>query len=88
MALEANYCRVQLDQPGPTGVDQLLCVRRTRLGKTGQLYSQLQTSGQLGMQTLERALADLVQAGSIDRAEAMAKAGKPEELGRLLGGSG
>jgi len=36
MALEANYCRVQLDQPGPTGVDQLLCVRRTRLGKTGQ----------------------------------------------------
>ena len=36
MALEANYCRVQLDQPGPTGLDQLLCVRRTRLGKTGQ----------------------------------------------------
>jgi ribosome biogenesis GTPase len=36
MALEANYCRVQLDQPGPSGVQQLLCVRRTRLGKTGQ----------------------------------------------------
>ncbi|MEY3929871.1 MAG: ribosome small subunit-dependent GTPase, partial [Cyanobacteriota bacterium] len=36
MALEANYCRVQLDQPGPTGLDQLLCVRRSRLGKTGQ----------------------------------------------------
>ncbi|MFZ9167713.1 ribosome small subunit-dependent GTPase A [Vulcanococcus sp.] len=36
MALEANFCRVQLDQPGPGGVQQLLCVRRTRLGKTGQ----------------------------------------------------
>ncbi|MEY2646008.1 MAG: ribosome small subunit-dependent GTPase [Cyanobacteriota bacterium] len=36
MALEANYCRVQLDQPGPGGEQQLLCVRRTRLGKTGQ----------------------------------------------------
>jgi len=36
MALEANFCRVQLDQPGPGGRQQLLCVRRTRLGKTGQ----------------------------------------------------
>ena len=36
MALEANFCRVQLEQPGPGGLDQLLCVRRTRLGKTGQ----------------------------------------------------
>ena len=36
MALEANFCRVQLDQPGPQGQQQLLCVRRTRLGKTGQ----------------------------------------------------
>jgi ribosome biogenesis GTPase len=36
IALEANFCRVQLEQPGPSGVAQLLCVRRTRLGKTGQ----------------------------------------------------
>ncbi|MCX5967187.1 MAG: ribosome small subunit-dependent GTPase A [Cyanobacteria bacterium] len=36
MALEANYCRVVLDQPGPGGVRQLLCTRRTRLGKSGQ----------------------------------------------------
>ena len=57
-----------------------------REGNTAQLYSLLQTSAQQGMQTLERALADLLQSGSIDRAEAMAKAGKPEELGRLLGG--
>ena len=55
-----------------------------REGKTAQLYSQLQTGAQLGMQTLERALADLVQAGAISREEALAKAGKPDELGRLL----
>ena len=36
VALEANFCRVALEAPGPGGVDQLLCVRRTRLGKTGQ----------------------------------------------------
>ena len=58
-----------------------------REGKTAQLYSQIQTGGDLGMQTLERALADLVQEGAISQAEAMAKAGKPGELDRLLGGS-
>lgn len=36
VALEANFCRVALAPAGPGGVDQLLCVRRTRLGKTGQ----------------------------------------------------
>ena len=36
VALEANFCRVALEPAGPGGVDQLLCVRRTRLGKTGQ----------------------------------------------------
>lgn len=35
-ALEANYCRVRLDRPGPQGQVLLLCVRRTRLGKRGQ----------------------------------------------------
>jgi ribosome biogenesis GTPase len=36
VALQANYCRVQLDRPGPGGIERLLCIRRTRLGKTGQ----------------------------------------------------
>ena len=35
-ALEANFCRVSLEQPGPDQVSSLLCVRRTRLGKRGQ----------------------------------------------------
>jgi twitching motility protein PilT len=57
-----------------------------REGKTAQLYSQIQTGAQLGMQTLERALANLVQQGVVSRDEAMGKAGKPDELGRLLDG--
>lgn len=36
VSLQANYCRVQLDRPGPGGIERLLCIRRTRLGKTGQ----------------------------------------------------
>jgi ribosome biogenesis GTPase len=35
VALQANFCRVSLDRPGPGGVRQLLCTRRTRLGKSG-----------------------------------------------------
>jgi len=36
VALQANFCQVQLDRPGPGGLERLLCVRRSRLGKTGQ----------------------------------------------------
>jgi ribosome biogenesis GTPase len=36
IALQANYCWVALDQPGPQGQQRLLCTRRTRLGKSGQ----------------------------------------------------
>ena len=57
-----------------------------REGKTAQLYSQIQTGGQLGMQTLERALANLVIEGAVERGEALAKASKPDELTRLLEG--
>lgn len=56
-----------------------------REGKTAQLYSQIETNGRLGMQTLERALANLVLQGSISREEALSKAGRPEELGQLIG---
>ena len=36
VALQANFCRIALDAPGPAGVTHLLCTRRTRLGKSGQ----------------------------------------------------
>lgn len=55
-----------------------------REGKTAQIYSQIQTGANYGMQTLERALANLVQTGKVARSEAMDKTTKPEELARLL----
>ncbi|MEX0588089.1 MAG: ribosome small subunit-dependent GTPase A [Cyanobium sp.] len=36
VALLANYCWVELDRAGPTGLSRILCTRRTRLGKSGQ----------------------------------------------------
>lgn len=36
VALLANFCWVELDQPGPDAQHRLLCTRRTRLGKSGQ----------------------------------------------------
>jgi ribosome biogenesis GTPase len=35
VALLANFCWVELDQPGAGGRSRLLCTRRTRLGKSG-----------------------------------------------------
>ena len=47
---------------------------------------QMQTGGQYGMQTLERALAELVQQNVVSKAEALTKTSRPEELQRLLAG--
>ncbi len=55
-----------------------------REGKTAQLYSAMQTGGEFGMQTLERALADLIDQGEISRDEGHGKASKPSELDRLI----
>ncbi|MEB3349580.1 MAG: type IV pilus twitching motility protein PilT [Cyanobacteriota bacterium] len=55
-----------------------------REGKTAQLYSQIQTGGQMQMQTLEKALSDLVMTKQITLEEAVSKTGKPDELKRLV----
>jgi twitching motility protein PilT len=55
-----------------------------REGKTSQLYSQIQTGANQGMQTLERALANLVMDGRVSREDAIQKTTKPDELERLL----
>jgi twitching motility protein PilT len=57
-----------------------------REGKTHQIYSALQTSGAIGMQTMDAHLAQLVRMGKITRALAEQRASVPEELRRLLGG--
>jgi twitching motility protein PilT len=59
-----------------------------REGKTHQIYSALQTSGAVGMQTMDSHLAQLVRSGKVNRTLAEQRASVPEELKRLLGGVG
>jgi twitching motility protein PilT len=58
-----------------------------REGKTHQIYSAIQTSGAVGMQTMDSDLASLVRQGKINRGLAEQRAAIPEELKRLLGGA-
>jgi twitching motility protein PilT len=58
-----------------------------REGKTHQIYSALQTSGSVGMQTMDANLAQLVRTGKITRTLAEQRSTVPEELKRLLAGS-
>ncbi len=87
------YCRRQNPAEGQFGrvmaqeilINTPATANLIRDGKTAQLYSQIQTGGEQGMQTLEKALANLVLNGDVSQAEAMAKASKPGELQRLIG---
>ena len=56
-----------------------------REGKTHQIYSALQTGANIGMQTMDAALATLVRQGKITQKLAEARSSTPEELRRLLG---
>jgi twitching motility protein PilT len=56
-----------------------------REGKTHQIYAAVQTSGAVGMQTMDADLVRLVRAGRITRSLAEQRASVPEELKRLLG---
>jgi twitching motility protein PilT len=58
-----------------------------REGKTHQIYAALQTSGAIGMQTMDADLARLVRSGKVGRSLAEQRASVPEELNRLLGGA-
>jgi twitching motility protein PilT len=58
-----------------------------REGKTHQIYAAVQTSGAVGMQTMDADLARLVRTGKISRSLAEQRASVPEELNRLLGGA-
>jgi twitching motility protein PilT len=57
-----------------------------REGKTHQIYSAIQTSGSIGMQTMDAHLAQLVRMGKITRTLAEQRSMVPEELKRLLAG--
>jgi twitching motility protein PilT len=51
-----------------------------REGKVAQMYSSIQTGGNLGMQTLDQSLSDLVKRDIISSAEARSKAKTPENF--------
>jgi twitching motility protein PilT len=57
-----------------------------REGKTHQLDNVIQTSGELGMMSLESSLAHWVDLGEIDKEVAMQYALRPDEVSRLLKG--
>jgi len=89
-----TLCQTQNPQSGQLGrvmaqeimINTPAIANLIREGKTAQLYSQIQTGGELGMQTLEKALADRVHSGEISLDEARTKASKPAELDRLITG--
>ncbi|MBT3426188.1 MAG: type IV pilus twitching motility protein PilT [Gammaproteobacteria bacterium] len=51
-----------------------------REDKVAQMYSAIQTGGQIGMQTLDQSLKNLVQQGTISREVARAKAKIPDDF--------
>jgi twitching motility protein PilT len=59
-----------------------------REGKTHQIYSSMQAGGRFGMQTMDMSLSALVKAGQISQQLAYERCHDPEELQRLMGGSG
>ena len=64
---------------GTDGIRNLI-----REGKTHQIYTSIEAGGALGMQTMDRAIADLYKRGKITRETAMINARKPEELKRHM----
>jgi twitching motility protein PilT len=59
-----------------------------REGKVPQIKSAMQAGGKHGMQTMDKALADLARAGRVDLGVASERAASPEEFMNLFGGRG
>jgi twitching motility protein PilT len=59
-----------------------------REGKTHQIPSAMQTGSNVGMQTMDNALATLVRNGKITQRVAEQRSSTPDELRRLMGMGG
>ena len=59
--------------------------QHVRKNAVHHLHQEITITRKNGSFTLEESLADLVKQGLVDRKDAMARAGHPEELERLLG---
>jgi twitching motility protein PilT len=55
-----------------------------RENKTHQIHTMIQTSGQLGMQTMDQSLRDLYVKGWVTYEEAMSRAINPDELRKMI----
>ncbi|MDO8689047.1 MAG: type IV pilus twitching motility protein PilT [Dehalococcoidia bacterium] len=56
-----------------------------REGKTFQIPTVMQLGGQLGMQTLDQAIASLVRQGQVSLEDALMRATSPDDMKKLLG---
>lgn len=56
-----------------------------REAKTAQVYSSIQMGANVGMQTLESALATLVKGGMVNYSDAVVKTSRPDDFNRLVG---
>jgi twitching motility protein PilT len=64
---------------GTDGIRNLI-----REGKTHQIYTQIEAGGAMGMQTMDRAIADLYKRGKISRETALLSARKVDEMKRHM----
>jgi twitching motility protein PilT len=77
------------DGPGRVAAREIMVVTSAisaiiREAKTHQIYSAIQTGANQGMCTMEKALAELHQAGLITEEDALSKANHPQELRPLI----
>jgi len=90
--LEAVFCQQLVPSAhskGRTLISEVMLVNQPvraliRDDKAHQIYSIIQTSKKIGMQTMNASLAEAVLANRISQEEAMARSSKPEELKQLL----
>ncbi len=90
--IEGVLCQKLL--PSATGRGREVCIETMigtdgirnliREGKTHQIYTQIEAGGALGMQTMDRAIADLFKRGKVTRETALLNARKTDELKRHM----
>ncbi len=92
LVLEGILCQALLPRTGGGRVAaiEVLIVNAAvrnliREGKTFQIPTIMQLSGQAGMQTLDQSLAALVRQGQVAAEEALVRAASPEDLKKLIG---
>lgn len=92
LTLSAVFCQQLV--PRSTGKGRALCLESMtatpairnliRENKVHQIYSVIQTSGQMGMKTMNASLCDLYRAGQITYEDAMTYSQDQEELKKLM----